>query len=99
MSGMDDGVIGEVVRCAVVGPLCTTLDTLAHDVPLVDPRPGRLVSIANVGAYGLTASLLGFLSHPAPVEVVVDGAEVVDVSRLRLTRSAPEPPRQLPRPY
>jgi diaminopimelate decarboxylase len=78
---------GPTVTCSVVGPLCTPLDTLAHSVPLADPRPGRLIAIPNVGAYGLTASLLAFLGHPAPVEIVVDGARLVDVSRLRLSRS------------
>lgn len=73
--------------CTVVGPLCTPLDTLARDVPLADPRPGQLVSIPNVGAYGLTASLLAFLGHPAPVEVVVDGGDLVNASRLSLART------------
>lgn len=77
---------GEVTRCTVVGPLCTPLDLLAPDVPLVDPRAGQLVSIPNVGAYGLTASLLAFLGHPAPVEIVADAGRVVGASRLCLQR-------------
>ena len=42
----------------------------------------------NVGAYGLTASLVAFLSRPAPVEVVVDRGAVTNVSRLLIERSA-----------
>jgi diaminopimelate decarboxylase len=50
------------------------------------PRIGELVAIPNVGAYGLSASLLAFLGHPTPVEVVVDGGRVVEATRLRLDR-------------
>jgi diaminopimelate decarboxylase len=49
------------------------------------------VSVPNVGAYGLHASLLGFLCHPAPVEVVVDGGEVVETSQLEVRRREVEP--------
>jgi diaminopimelate decarboxylase len=82
------GAAGQTVDCSVVGPLCTTLDTLARSVPLADPRPGRLITIPNVGAYGLTASLLAFLGHPAPAEIILDGSAVIDASRLRLHREA-----------
>lgn len=70
----------------VTGPLCTPLDSWSRDTPLPPLRPGDLLAVPNVGAYGLSASLLAFLGHPAPVEVVVDGDAVVDVSRLRLIR-------------
>jgi diaminopimelate decarboxylase len=55
----------------VVGCLCTPLDLLADDVTLPRAQIGDLVVIAQAGAYGLTASPTGFLSHPAPVEVLV----------------------------
>lgn len=82
----EPGPSGEPALCTLVGPLCTPLDSLAPAAPLADPRPGDLLSVANVGAYGLTASLIGFLSHPAPAEVVTDAGRVVDVSRLALRR-------------
>ncbi|WKL02522.1 hypothetical protein Q0F98_00550 [Paenibacillus amylolyticus] len=44
------------------------------------------VYIPNVGAYGITASLLGFLSREIPVEIVVDEGNVKHVSQLALTR-------------
>lgn len=78
---------GETLHGAIVaGPLCTPLDTWARsaDVPAV--RPGDVVCVPNVGAYGLSASLLAFLGHPAPREVVVDGGEILEVSRLELVR-------------
>jgi len=56
----------------VVGCLCTPLDTLARDAQLAPPQPGDLVAILQSGAYGLTASPTGFLSHPMPAEVLVD---------------------------
>ncbi|MBS1188679.1 MAG: pyridoxal-dependent decarboxylase, exosortase system-associated [Rhodocyclaceae bacterium] len=56
---------------SVVGPLCTPLDLLAERMELPVARPGDLVVIFQSGAYGLTASPRGFLSHPGPVEVLV----------------------------
>jgi diaminopimelate decarboxylase len=56
----------------VVGPLCTPLDTLARGVSLPCAEIGDLLGIFQSGAYGRSASPLGFLSHPAPPEVWVD---------------------------
>ena len=64
-----DGEDTETV--SVVGCLCTPLDLLADDVSLPRADIGDLVVISQAGAYGLTASPSGFLSHPAPVEIVV----------------------------
>lgn len=75
------------VTCDVVGPLCTPLDTWIRRVQLPRMRAGDVVQVPNVGAYGLTGSLIGFLSHEPPVEIVLDGDHVVDVSRLALVRS------------
>lgn len=58
----------------VAGPLCTPLDTWARGVRLPRLEPGDRVAIPNVGAYGLYASLVAFLGHPLPAEVVVDSA-------------------------
>ena len=55
----------------VVGCLCTPLDLLGDDVTLPYARIGDLVAIFQAGAYGLTASPTAFLSHPAPVEILV----------------------------
>lgn len=72
---------------SLVGPLCTPGDTLGRNVSLPPLDPGDLVMIPNVGAYGLTASLLAFLGRPAPVEVAMRGEEVVSASRLEHRRS------------
>jgi diaminopimelate decarboxylase len=59
----------------VSGPLCTPLDVLARSARLPDLAPGDLVAVLQSGAYGLTASPNGFLSHPSPPEILVDGGE------------------------
>jgi diaminopimelate decarboxylase len=56
---------------SVVGPLCTPLDLLADKMELAEAREGDLVVVFQSGAYGFTASPTAFLSHPAPVEVLV----------------------------
>lgn len=58
-------------RAMVVGPLCTPLDLLADNMLLPPAMPGDLVVVLQSGAYGYTASPLGFLSHPEPLEVLV----------------------------
>jgi diaminopimelate decarboxylase len=56
----------------VVGPLCTPLDTLARNVILPRAEIGDLFGIFQSGAYGLSASPLGFLSHASPAEIWVE---------------------------
>lgn len=56
---------------SVVGCLCTPLDLLGDKCDLPVAEVGDLVVIFQSGAYGLTASPTAFLSHPAPVEVLV----------------------------
>jgi diaminopimelate decarboxylase len=75
----------------VVGPLCTPLDTLARDVALPAVQVGDLIGIFQSGAYAMTASPLGFLSHPTPAEVLVD-AEVATLIRSRLAADTLLPP-------
>lgn len=58
--------------CAVVGPLCTPLDMLARAAPLPDLAEGDCVAVLQSGAYALTASPTGFLSHPSPAEILVE---------------------------
>ena len=72
----------------LVGPLCTPGDILGRNVRLHSLDVGDIVTVPNVGAYGVTASLLLFLSRPAPREVVVRGDEVLNVSQLRVRRTA-----------
>lgn len=64
-----DGGVRETV--SVVGPLCTPLDLLADQMEMARAEVGDLVVVFQSGAYGPTASPLGFLDHPAPLEVLV----------------------------
>ena len=55
----------------VVGCLCTPLDLLGDRVDCRAREVGDLVVLFQAGAYGHTASPTAFLSHPAPLEVLV----------------------------
>src|SRR5919202_1045827 len=56
---------------AVAGPCCTPLDMFGSNIPLAQPEVGDLIGVFYSGAYGFSASNLGFLSHPAPAEVLL----------------------------
>jgi diaminopimelate decarboxylase len=58
-------------NASVVGPLCTPLDLLADRMELAVAEVGDLIAVFQSGAYGLTASPRGFLSHPEPAELLV----------------------------
>ncbi|MEU0163148.1 alanine racemase [Streptomyces sp. NPDC006261] len=77
----------EETTAMLCGPLCTPLDTWARSTPMPPVEPGDVLSVPNVGAYGLHASLVLFLGHPLPDEVVVDGPEHVGTSRLDVHRA------------
>lgn len=54
----------------VVGCLCTPLDRLADQVALPPAVPGDIIALFMAGAYGLSASPVGFLGHPLPTQVL-----------------------------
>jgi diaminopimelate decarboxylase len=56
---------------ALAGPCCTPLDMFGSNIPLAEPEVGDLIGVFYSGAYGFSASNLGFLSHPAPAEVLL----------------------------
>lgn len=56
---------------SVVGPLCTPLDRLADRMEMAMAEPGDLIVVFQSGAYGLSASPTGFLSHPRAAEILV----------------------------
>ena len=56
----------------LAGPLCTPLDTIGRQTRLPAAlEPGDVIAVLQSGAYGLTASPVGFLGHPMPAEVLV----------------------------
>ena len=56
---------------AMAGPCCTPLDMFGTNLPLVEPEGEDLIGVFYSGAYGYSASNLGFLSHPTPAEVLL----------------------------
>jgi diaminopimelate decarboxylase len=67
----------------LVGPLCTTIDTVAQGARLPKLDRGDLVVIGASGAYGLTSSPMHFISHPVPREIIVaeaGGGSMIDAS-------------------
>jgi diaminopimelate decarboxylase len=56
---------------SVVGPLCTPLDLLADRMEFAEAGPGDFAVVFQSGAYGRSASPLGFLSHPPPREILL----------------------------
>lgn len=75
---------GETLEPAdVMGPTDSPLDCIARGAAVPPLRPGDTVAIPNVGAYGLTASLVAFAGRQPPAEVCCRGTSVVAAYRLR----------------
>ncbi|MGK7943630.1 MAG: hypothetical protein AB4058_04095 [Microcystaceae cyanobacterium] len=87
LSTESEMVIDETVnkgKTFVVGPLCSPLDCLSRNANLpASAQVGDLVAIPNVGAYGLTASLVAFLTRPAPLEIALRYGQPVELYTLR----------------
>ena len=78
------GLDGATTESAdVVGPTDYALDYVTRDVSVPPLKPGDVVTIPNVGAYGLTASLVAFTGLQPPAEVCCRETSVVAVRRLR----------------
>jgi diaminopimelate decarboxylase len=43
---------------------------MAENMEMAKAGPGDLIVVFQSGAYGATASPIGFLSHPPPAEVI-----------------------------
>ncbi|MDQ3927733.1 MAG: diaminopimelate decarboxylase [Chloroflexota bacterium] len=59
----------------IVGPVCESSDVLAHGRRLGRVKPGDLLTIGQVGAYGYSMSSQ-YNARPRPAEVLVTGSEV-----------------------
>ncbi|MBI4576395.1 MAG: hypothetical protein HY722_09060 [Planctomycetes bacterium] len=64
---------------AVLGPLCMQIDVLGRRLRLPALRPGSLLAVRGVGAYGLSQSMQFIYPRPAAVLVRADG----EVAELR----------------
>lgn len=72
----------EVEKVDISGPLCTSIDKIGGAVLLPPLAEGDLIAIHTSGAYGPTASPLHFISHPTPREILVEGAQAREVTRI-----------------
>jgi diaminopimelate decarboxylase len=68
----------------LVGPLCTSIDTLGHGVELPELHEGDLLGVHCSGAYGLTASPVDFISHAPPREFAAERGSVRDITDARV---------------
>lgn len=58
-------------KYTVVGPLCTPSDILLQNCDMPVVQPGDYLIFPNAGAYALTTSPTGFLSHTLPQELLI----------------------------
>ncbi|MFO0633483.1 MAG: alanine racemase [Nannocystaceae bacterium] len=61
-------------KVLVCGPLCTSLDGFARDLELPVLHEGDVLALVPSGAYALSSSPVGFISHPPPAEHVIEAA-------------------------
>lgn len=62
---------GDTQVVDVAGPLCTPLDVVAAKIALPKAVIGDYVVVLQSGAYGYSASPLGFLGHQAPKQLLI----------------------------
>lgn len=61
----------EIERVTIVGNLCTPIDQYYKDYEIEKLQVGDLVWFENAGAYGYSMSMLNFISHNQPLELVI----------------------------
>ena len=71
-------------RVNIVGPLCTPLDFWNRSIYCRKFSIGDNVFVPNVSSYGLSASLVMFLGHELPKELIVDKNKVVSITQTKL---------------
>ena len=71
-------------RVNIVGPLCTPLDFWNKSLFFQKFNVGDYVFIPNVSSYGLSASLVMFLGHELPKELIVKKNIIFKVMKTRL---------------
>jgi diaminopimelate decarboxylase len=77
---------GALTEYTLVGPLCTSIDTLGTRIQLPMLREGDILAIGASGAYGFSASPSRFISHPEPREVILlDEMHACDASETAQT--------------
>ncbi|GAA0133910.1 type III PLP-dependent enzyme [Paenibacillus sp. YSY-4.3] len=82
----NDHAATDTFSASMVGPLCTPLDLMRRSQETQSLFVQDIIIVPNVGAYGLTASLMGFLSRETPVEVIYEHHTVCDATQIILNR-------------
>lgn len=81
---LDTSENGMIEAADVVGPTDFALDYVTRNASVPALKPGDVVAIPNVGAYGLTASLVAFAGLQTPTEVCCRGTSTVSAHRFRI---------------
>lgn len=71
----------DIETISIAGPLCTPVDMIASNVTLPIIEPNDILAVKNAGAYGYTYSPQLFLSHQAPIELLIDLDDSIKVIR------------------
>ncbi|MGQ0603702.1 MAG: diaminopimelate decarboxylase family protein, partial [Anaerolineales bacterium] len=66
--------------CTIAGPICESTDVLARAQTLPDLKPGALLAVMDVGAYGM-AMASNYNAQPRPAEVMVEGGNATLIRR------------------
>jgi len=64
---------GESEIVTLVGKLCTPIDKYYEDIALYPLSVDDIIAFKNAGAYGFSMSLLEFISHDRPKEILIWG--------------------------
>ena len=64
---------GKREMVTIVGRLCTPIDMYYEDIMIYSPQIGDKIIFKNAGAYGYTMSILNFISHTKPYEIIING--------------------------
>ena len=68
----------------IVGPLCTPLDFWNKSFYSIKFEIGDYIYVPNVSSYGLTASLVMFLSHEMPKELIIDKSKILKIMNTKM---------------
>lgn len=64
---------GKREKVTIVGRLCTPIDKYYEDIMIYSPQIGDKIIFKNAGAYGYTMSIIDFISHQKPYEIIING--------------------------
>lgn len=69
-----------IIDYDICGPICSSVDVIAHNVKLPKVEKGDLVGMFNSGSYGYTESMPNFLLHPPAKQFMAldDGVFLMD---------------------